>query len=57
MPNKTEMNRIKTNFEIASKCAFPYQWTEWNSFTDLSSKDSDGNDYETLNRHRYKNLR
>ena len=51
------MNDIKTNFEIASKCASPYHWTQWNSFTDLSSNDSDGNDYETLNRHRNKNPR
>ena len=57
MPNEAEMNDIKTNFEIALKCALPYQWTEWNSFTDLSSNESDGNDYETLYLHRIQNSR
>ena len=59
MPSKVLMQsrKIKTDFEIASKCVSPYQWSEWNSFTDLSSEESDGYDYETLDHHRYKNPR
>ena len=54
MPNETEIIEIKRNFEIPSKCPKPKYWTEWGSFTDLNDTDLDGNDYETLDRHRSK---
>ena len=53
MPNNTEIKKIKTNFNISSKCP-PSKWTLWSSFTNLSDTDGDGNDYETLDRHRSK---
>ena len=55
MPNEDEMLQIKTNFTNPLKCPEPnYQWTTWNSYTNLSKFDSDGNDYETLDLHRSK---
>ena len=54
MPNETEMSQIKTNYTNALKCPEPNHWTLWNSYTDLSENDSDGNDYETLDLHRSK---
>ena len=54
MPDDEKMIEIKQNFEIPSKCPKPKYWTQWASFTDLSKTDNDGNDYETLDRHRSK---
>ena len=56
-PNETEIEVIKTDFDNPLKCLSPYQWTSWNSYTDLSKNNSDGNDYETLDRHRFQNSR
>ena len=56
MPNDDEISEIKRNFEIPSKCPKSKYWTEWGSFTNLSDTDHDGNDYETLDRHRSKNF-
>ena len=55
MPNEAEMIKIKTNFTNSLKCPeTKYHWTSWNSYTNLSETDSDGNDYETLDLHRSK---
>ena len=54
MPNEDQMNKIKQDFDNPFKCPKPQYWTQWSSYTDLSDTDCDGNDYETLDRHRSK---
>ena len=51
MPNDTEMEKIKTNFDIPSKCR---HWTLWRSYNNPSEAGFNGNDYETLDLHRAK---
>ena len=56
--NNTYLNNITTNFDDDSKCSTSkYYWTSWSSLTNPNTNDSDGNDYETLNRHRHLNGR
>ena len=54
MPNETEMEKIRKNFDNPILCpqSEGKYWTEWNSFTKLSENEGDGNDYETLDQHR-----
>lgn len=56
MPNETEMEKIRKNFNNSILCpqSEGKNWTEWISFTNLSETESDGNDYETLDQHRSK---
>ena len=55
MPNKAEMENIKTNFDIESKCPpSNFYWTQWQSYNNPSETGYDGNDYETLDLHRSK---
>ena len=55
MPNEAEMEKIKTNFDIESKCPpSNFYWTQWQSYNNPSETGYDGNDYETLDLHRSK---
>ena len=59
-PNQTAMDKIKSNWaETAwAKCSSKnYFWTEWRSASSPNDTDSDGNDYETLEMHRFLNPR
>lgn len=56
MPNKTEMEKIRKEFNSTILCPIPESksWTEWLSVTNLSGNNGDENDYETLDLHRSK---
>jgi len=53
------MDDIKSKWTLkATKCSSEnYYWTEWRSATSPNDTDSDGNDYETLEMHRFLNPR
>ena len=51
-PSKEELMHLMVT-ETTNKCWMRgYHWTEWNSATNLTDTDFDGNDYETLQLHR-----